>query len=300
MYFISLTRLRVRSVIYLPRFLSTNEASIKAIKKLDGFIAGKELIDKSLTFWTITVWESEKAMKAFRNNEPHKYAMRRLPDWCNEGSYMHWLQEDTTMPAWPQLHHKMITEGKITKVRYPSPQQPGMNYPPIKWTKTERVIKKAEKMITKIEHTELPAFYAVGITVRTINQNGQSKKDMMALWTRFMGDNVLSQIKDRAADDIYCFYTDYESDHNGYYTALLGCKVNSLANISEGFSGLSIPAGKYQVYSLAGDPLHSVLGAWQEIWDSNVARAYTFDFDHYVVNAKNFEESEVKIYLAVK
>jgi predicted transcriptional regulator YdeE len=155
-------------------------------------------------------------------------------------------------------------------------------------------------MITKIEETELPGFYAAGVTVRTINQNGQSKKDMMALWNRFMAGNLLQQISDRVSDDIYCFYTNYQSDHTDYYTALLGCKVNSLANIGEGFSGLSIPAGKYQVYSLAGDPLHSMLDAWQEIWDSGVVRAYTFDFDLYAVNAKNFEESEVKIYLAVK
>jgi heme-degrading monooxygenase HmoA len=141
MYFVSLTRLRVRSIRFLPGFLRANEASVKMIKKLDGFIGGKELIDKSLTFWTITVWESEKAMKAFRNNEPHKYAMRRLPDWCDEGSYMHWLQEDLAIPSWVELHQKMVTEGKITKVRFPSPQQAGMNYPPIKWTKTERTLK---------------------------------------------------------------------------------------------------------------------------------------------------------------
>ena len=155
-------------------------------------------------------------------------------------------------------------------------------------------------MIAKIEETELPAFYAAGITVRTINQNGQSRKDLMALWTRFMSDNILPQINDRAVDDIYCFYTDYESDHTGYYTALLGCKVNSLENIDEGFSGLSVPAGKYQVYLLAGDPLHSILDAWQEIWESDANRAYTADFDLYTANAKSFEETEVKIYLAVK
>src|SRR5580698_528203 len=114
-------------------------------------------------------------------------------------------------------------------------------------------------MIAKIETLELPAFNAAGIITRTINQNGQSKKDMMALWTRFMSDNILPQINDRAADDIYCFYTNYESDYTDYYTALIGCKVNSLANIGEGFSKLSVPAGKYQVYSLAGDPLHSIL-----------------------------------------
>ena len=154
-------------------------------------------------------------------------------------------------------------------------------------------------MITKIETIEQPAFEVAGITVRTINQNGQSKNDMMALWTRFMTDNLKQQIEDRASDDIYCFYTDYESDHTGYYTALLGCKVNSLAHIPDGFSGISIPAAKYQVYSLAGKFPENVHLAWQEIWNSEVNRAYTVDFDLYSANAKSFEETEVKIYLAV-
>ncbi len=153
-------------------------------------------------------------------------------------------------------------------------------------------------MITKIETIELPAFTVVGITVRTINKNGQSKKDMTALWNRFMGDNIVQQISGRISDDIYCFYTDYESDHLGYYTALLGCKVNEKAPAPVGFRGITIPAGKYCVYSLAGDPLHAVLDAWQEIWAGDAERAYTFDL--YKVNAQDFADTEVKIYLSLK
>jgi len=155
-------------------------------------------------------------------------------------------------------------------------------------------------MITKIETIELPAFNAAGITVRTINRDGQSRKDMMALWTHFMSGNLLQQIKDRVNDDIYCFYTDYESDYTGYYTALLGCKVNATADMPEGFSGISVAAGKYQVYSLAGKFPENVRLAWQEIWESDAERAYSADFDLYKAGAKTFEETEVKIYLAVK
>ena len=155
-------------------------------------------------------------------------------------------------------------------------------------------------MITKIETIELPEFYASGITVRTINQNGQSKEDMMALWTQFMADNLIQQIDNKASADIYCFYTDYESDHTGYYTALLGCKVNSLAHLRDGFSGITVPAGEYQVYSLGGKFPENVRLAWQEIWNADAKRAYTADFDLYSAGAKSFEETEVKIYLAVK
>ena len=154
-------------------------------------------------------------------------------------------------------------------------------------------------MIVGTEIIEQSAFYLTGVSVRTINQNGQSKKDIMALWTRFMTDNLVQQIKDRVSDDIYCVYTDYEGDHLDFYTAVLGCRVNSLVHIPEGFTGINIPAGKYQVYSLAGKFPENVRLAWQEIWDTNVGRKYTADFDLYSAGAKSFEETEVKIYLAI-
>lgn len=145
MYFISVTRLRVRSFVYLPAFILANEASIKSIKKINGFLAGKELIDKHLTFWTVTVWESDLAMKYFRNNDPHKSAMRKLPDWCDEGAYVHWMQEDNNIPGWNFLYKKLMTEGKLTKIKRPSARQPDMNYPGIFWTKTERAFKPIAK-----------------------------------------------------------------------------------------------------------------------------------------------------------
>ncbi len=143
MYFVSLTRLRVRSWIYLPRFLLANEASVKSIKQIKGFVSGKELVDKGLVFWTVTLWDSMEAMKQFRNNDPHKTAMRKLPVWCDEGSYAHWTQDDSSIPDWQTLHQKMITIGKLTKVKNASPRQEGMNYPSPARTKSERNFKSA-------------------------------------------------------------------------------------------------------------------------------------------------------------
>jgi hypothetical protein len=141
MYFISVTRLRVRSFIFLPQFFYENEASIKAVKKIDGFIAGKELIDRSLTFWTVTLWKSDQAMKIFRNNNPHKRVMRKLPHWCDEAAYVHWLTDLPAIPDWDAIHKKLLAEGKTTKVKYPSAQQAGMNYTAPVWRKIERPFK---------------------------------------------------------------------------------------------------------------------------------------------------------------
>ena len=92
-------------------------------------------------------------------------------------------------------------------------------------------------MIAKIEIIEQEAIYIAGISVRTTNKNGQSQTDIGHLWTKFMSEGLAGQIKDKVTDDIYCLYTDYETDHTGLYTTVIGCKVGSMAQVSEGFIG---------------------------------------------------------------
>jgi heme-degrading monooxygenase HmoA len=141
MPFISVTRLRVKSIFFLLPFIRANEASVKEIKKSKGFLKGKELIDKKLTFWTITIWENEESMKEFRSSTSHRIAMQHLPKWCDEASYHHWVQEETEFPTWDNISEKLFSEGRLSKVRNPSKAQVENQFPPIKWTKTERRLK---------------------------------------------------------------------------------------------------------------------------------------------------------------
>ncbi len=141
MIFVSATRLRLKSFIYLPQFMLANEASVKQLVKTPGFKSGLELIDKRLTFWTVTAWENVEVMKVFRNSEPHRKAMQKLPKWCNEASYAHWMQEDEAFPDWQTIHAKIIEEGKITKVRNPSPHHLLKDYPAPQRTKFPRPLK---------------------------------------------------------------------------------------------------------------------------------------------------------------
>lgn len=138
MKFISVTRLRVKSILYLIPFFKANEASVRALKQSAGLIKGKELIDKNLTFWTITIWEDEASMKKFRGSNSHRYAMQHLPNWCDEASYHHWVQEESEFPTWEMISQRLFSEGKLSKVRHPSKAQIANQFPPIKWKRTER------------------------------------------------------------------------------------------------------------------------------------------------------------------
>jgi predicted transcriptional regulator YdeE len=145
----------------------------------------------------------------------------------------------------------------------------------------------------------LTEFQIIGIAVRTTNQNGKSQNDIGALWGKFMSENIFEKIPDKQSADIYCVYTDYESDFNGAYTTILGCKVNSLANIPEGFIGKNIPTTEYRLYISKGKIPDAVVVTWMHIWQSGVKRKYQADFDVYGPKSQDQENAEVSTYLSV-
>ena len=141
MPFVSITRLKVRSIFYLIAFMRANEASVKQLVTTPGFLAGKELTDKGLKFWTLTIWQDDSSMKEFRNSVPHRKAMQKLPFWCSEASYFHWTQEEASLPGWNIAAERLIKEGRLTKLRKPSARQLANDFPRIKWLKFERALR---------------------------------------------------------------------------------------------------------------------------------------------------------------
>jgi hypothetical protein len=92
MPFISITRLRVRSIRFLPFFMLYTFRSLRQVKSAAGFQNGGLLADRSWTFWTMTAWDNQESMRRFMTAGSHKEAMPRLLDWCDEASVVHWDQ----------------------------------------------------------------------------------------------------------------------------------------------------------------------------------------------------------------
>jgi len=145
----------------------------------------------------------------------------------------------------------------------------------------------------------LEEFNVAGVSVRTTNQNGQSKKDIGQLWSRFISESIASKVADKVNGDIYCIYTDYESDYMGAYTAILGFKVDSVGNIAEGLITKTIPACSYQPFISMGKLPESVLNTWKYIWESGIKRKYLADFDVYPPNSFSSGNPVVETYLSV-
>ncbi|HSF46595.1 MAG TPA: GyrI-like domain-containing protein [Chitinophagaceae bacterium] len=152
------------------------------------------------------------------------------------------------------------------------------------------------------EEMQVGDFYVVGISAVTSNQEGQSARDIGALWGRFYDENVLQMIEERESDSIYSIYTDYESDFRGKYTCILGVRVNVIVSIPEGFVGRRIEGGKFIKVVARGLMPGAVMSTWGQIWENDnlLNRKYGNDFEVYGDEATFGDDAEVDIYLSVK
>jgi hypothetical protein len=128
MAFVSLTRLRIRSILYLPLFAIYTSRSIRQVKKAPGFQRGALLQDRSRTFWTMTAWDEHDSMRRYMTTGAHKSAMRHLMHWCDEASVTHWEQEASALPSWEEADRRMRESGRASKVNHPTAEHTSMNY----------------------------------------------------------------------------------------------------------------------------------------------------------------------------
>jgi hypothetical protein len=128
MTFISITRLRIRSIRFLPSFVLQALGANKQVKKAAGFQGGALLNDKHWTFWTMTAWDNQESMRAYMTTGSHKKAMPHLLHWCDEASVAHWTQEETALPSWTEADRRMRASGRASKVHNPSPHHADLSY----------------------------------------------------------------------------------------------------------------------------------------------------------------------------
>lgn len=152
-----------------------------------------------------------------------------------------------------------------------------------------------------MNNVKVEPFRVIGISVRTTNENNQAAKDIPVLWERMMSENILNNIPNKTDETLYSIYTDYEKDHTKPYTTILGCKVETLDNIPDGMVGKSFDGGNYVKFTTKGDLTKGlVINKWLKIWNMDLERIFTADFEMYGEKAQNISEAEVDILIAVK
>jgi predicted transcriptional regulator YdeE len=151
-----------------------------------------------------------------------------------------------------------------------------------------------------METEKLEKFYVIGISVRTTNENGKAGIDIPELWNKFMSENLIEKIPNKIDNTIYCIYTEYEKDYTKPYTTILGCKVSSIENIPNEMVAKTFENENYRKFVAKGNILQGmVFGEWTKIWNTEIDRKYSADFEVYGEKAQNPENAEVDIYVSL-
>jgi heme-degrading monooxygenase HmoA len=101
----------------------------RQVVRAHGFLGGRLLVDNLRTYWTLTVWEDEKTMKAFRGSGPHARVMPKLVAWCDEAAYAHWVAMDDSIPEWPEVYERLVSDGRLSHVARPSQDHTSRHFP---------------------------------------------------------------------------------------------------------------------------------------------------------------------------
>jgi heme-degrading monooxygenase HmoA len=133
---VAVTRLRVRSIRFLPRLYWDARKIRRSLKKAPGFLGGKLLVDRKRAYWTITWWKDLDSMLAFRNSRVHTAVARMVYKWCDEASVVHWATKEDQLPTWEEAHRRMTEAGKLTRLRFQTADHIAHTFREPYWTKS--------------------------------------------------------------------------------------------------------------------------------------------------------------------
>ncbi|MEN6671101.1 GyrI-like domain-containing protein [Psychrobacter sp. B38] len=169
--------------------------------------------------------------------------------------------------------------------------------------------------MTSQTKTLTEALTCKGISVRTTNNAEISHETakLGRLWQKFY-QNHAGQLPE--GEDIYGVYHNYESDDLvGAFDVVAGWQINHEQDETELASSdaalntgnvveVTIPAGKYLVFSENGNMPNTVMNAWEKAWeyfnapDCEHTRTFEVDFERYIDG--NLEYGQVDLYIGIE
>jgi len=152
-----------------------------------------------------------------------------------------------------------------------------------------------------------PGFTVVGISARTTNAREMGSQGVIGKqWERFVREGLLEKIPHRVDTNVLAVYTDYESDHNGAYTFVLGAKVSTAESVPFGMVEKKVPPGKYAVFTSERGPAAKVIPeTWVHINSLPKSapggdRTYQADFELYGPSAADPQNAQVDVYIGIR
>ncbi|HXC94680.1 MAG TPA: GyrI-like domain-containing protein [Edaphobacter sp.] len=157
----------------------------------------------------------------------------------------------------------------------------------------------------RIEH--YPGFYMAGLSTRTSNAREMSGNGKIEnIWETFLQPGVVAKIPNKIGVDLVAVYTDYETDHTGHYTYLLGLPVLSNESLPVNLTVRHVSPGRYAVITSERGPVGEVVrDVWQRIWSMSEEelggkRAFQTDYEIYDQRSADPENAQIDVYIGLR
>ena len=146
-----------------------------------------------------------------------------------------------------------------------------------------------------------------GISVRTNNlaETREDSAKLGSLWQSFYQSHVAKLAE---AADIYGIYHHYERDDTGDFDVVAAWAEGSYqgepSDEKNELVTVTIPAGKYMVFSESGAMPDTVIDAWEKVWayfndpSCEHTRTYGVDFEQYLEG--NLERGQVDLHIGIE
>lgn len=156
---------------------------------------------------------------------------------------------------------------------------------------------------------KIPQIKLIGLKVYTSNQDefnpdkAQIGRTIQEYCQKYLNQNsnIINNSK------LYSVYFEYESNHKGKYSYLIGQEVEEFLDLPEELTAYIIPSQTYKIFETnTGIMPHVVIDAWKEIWsmEDNLTiggdRSYIADFEAYDLNQKDPLNMNAEIYIGIK
>lgn len=132
----------------------------------------------------------------------------------------------------------------------------------------------------------------VGVSDTTSNDDPQMGEKIGKLWTKLYQGGINATINNKVNEYAIGLYSDYTEKG---YIVIAGNEVSISEN--KELTTKIIPAGKYAKFSVHGHMEKAVAEAWGEIWQLDLDRSFTGDFEEYLNS--DWENADIDIYVAL-
>ncbi len=139
----------------------------------------------------------------------------------------------------------------------------------------------------------------VGLMVKTTNENNKEMVDIGRLWEEFLQEGTYEAISSKVNAKFIGMFTDYEGDFTKPYNFVTCCEVSDTNCIPANMVAKKISKGKYARFIISGDVQQVIGEFWSSLWEMQIDRKYSTDFEEYQNNTGDLANQEIHIYIAL-